>query len=360
MAQQGIGKLFSVVGAGTPCARAAWAAQRTGLTSPPPRRLCGRHAVQQRRGGGKFWQRRRPLPLALDRKGGRAQQPAGRRVRRRDAPPVRGGACAAAAAARGSGHASHLPLCRIAQVAALSALVSGAALRSGVTASAAAPSSAVSNALVLGGVGALGAAVLLRVGGLGMDEVMYVSRATFKSGVATLGGGLQSVTAALGRVRAALSERIDALTSRVEEGLAQQEALARVAAETHDGVGALCEQMGAVEGKLDGVQAKQDFACRGIYLLCSVVSQTIKDGGGAQAQAGHDARGFAKLAPAGAAAANSGSASLLELLGANPPASAAATPHLAPLTGTVQEQLAAISSLAAINCQLEAPTVQAR
>ncbi len=223
-----------------------------------------------------------------------------------------------------------------------------------------APSGVGSGALVLGGVG-VSAALLLRLRGFCVSDVLYVSRATFKHGVATLGSGLQSVSTALARVRTVLSERIDALSGRVEEGLAAQAALAADAAATRAGVDAMGEQLTLVSGsleeveaKLAGISAKQDFSCRGIYLLCSVVSQTLKDGGAAGAAAGAQAYG---ALPAKGAPAQGGAASLLELLNghaAGQPAAAVHVPPLAPMTGTVREQLAAISSLAASNLNLAA------
>jgi hypothetical protein len=246
------------------------------------------------------------------------------------------------------------------QVAALSTLVGA---RGSLTVVQGAPSGGASSALLLGGLG-VGAAALLRLRGLGFEDVMYVTGAAFKRSVATINTGLQSVSTALARVRTALSERIDALSARVEEGLAAQAALAADAAATRAGVGELGAQMAQiasgveeVESKLVGVSAKQDFACRGIYLLCSVVSQTLKDNNGAPGGgAGSDARG--KLTPAGALPAHGGNASsLAQLLGnhvasCGGDAAAVATPHLGPLSGTVQEQLAAISSLAANNLKM--------
>ncbi len=242
-----------------------------------------------------------------------------------------------------------------AQVASLSALVSARSTMT-VVHSGAAPST--SSALVLGGLG-VSAALLLRLrGGVLLDDVMYVSRATFKSGVTTLGSGIQSVSAALARARAVLTERLDALSARVEDGLAAQAALAEDTSATRAGVAALGEQLAHVEDKLDGMAAKQEFACRGIYVLCSVVSQWLKESGAPvapDALAPAQPRVYAKLPAAGGGAP---AASLAELLGSSPAAAAgdgrAAAPHLLPLTGTLQEQLAAISSLAAVNLNLAA------
>jgi hypothetical protein len=247
-------------------------------------------------------------------------------------------------------------------VAALSSLV--AARGSQAAAQAPSGSGSGTNTLILvGGLG-LGAVVLRARGVALLDDLMYVSRASFKQGVSTLGNGLQSVSTALARVRTVLSDRLDALTARVEEGLAAQTALAADAAAARAGVGELGAQMAQiasgvdeVESKLVSVGAKQDFACRGIYLLCSVVSQTLKDAPGGGGGNGGEARG--KQLPAAGGGGGNTAASLAALLGshvAGGDTAAAAAPmtHLGPLTGTVQEQLAAISSLAAVNLNLAA------
>jgi hypothetical protein len=165
-----------------------------------------------------------------------------------------------------------------------------------------------------------------------------VSRASFRQGVSTLGAGLQSVSVALARVRSALSERIDALAGRVGEVASDVEA-------TRAGVESLGEQLSAVEGKLDGVSHKQDFACRGVYLLCSAVSQALQKEGGSS-----DARDASKKLQAGAHVDKS----LLEMLAA-PLAGSSESAVLSQqpqLTGTLQEQLTAISTLAAANLNL--------
>lgn len=201
------------------------------------------------------------------------------------------------------------------QVAALAALVSarGSSL-------VAAHGSSSNNALIFGGVAFSGAA-LLHMRGLGVDNLLYVSRASFRQGVSTLGAGLQSVSTALARVRTALSERIDALGARVAEVGTSVEATAR-------GVESLGEQLDGMSTKLDGVSSKQDFACRGVFLLCSAVSQALnKDGG--------------------SAGSNDTSKKLQEMLAA--PSCETGSAPLMPLTGSLQEQLAAISSLAARN-----------
>jgi hypothetical protein len=198
-----------------------------------------------------------------------------------------------------------------------------------------------SNALILGGACVVVGGAALHMRGLGMDNLLYVSRASFKSGVSTLGAGLQSVSVALARVRSALSERIDALSSRVGE-------VASDVASTRAGVESLGEQLSAVEGKLDDVSAKQDFANRGVYLLCSAVSQAMsKDGGSTGPSDARDASN--KLAP-------NADKTLLEMLaaplssGCSESALLASQPLL--MTGTLQEQLAAISTLAAVNLNM--------
>ena len=189
------------------------------------------------------------------------------------------------------------------------------------------------NGLILGSVAVVGGAALLRLRGL--DNVLYVSRASFRNGVSTLGAGLQSVSVALARVRTALSERIDALGSRLNEVASDVE-------QTRAGVESLGEQLSTVEGKLDAVSSKQDFACRGVYLLCSAVSQALSKNGSAGASDKSDA---SKKLQHHALEEKS----LLELLAAPSSGGHECGP---PLTGTLQEQLAAISTLAAANLNM--------
>lgn len=176
--------------------------------------------------------------------------------------------------------------------------------------------------------------------GLGVDNLLYVSRASFRSGVSTLGAGLQSVSVALARVRSALTERLDALSGRVNE-------VASDVASTRAGVESLGEQLSAVEGKLDDVSQKQDFANRGVYLLCSAVSQAMSKDGGSTGPS--DARDASKKLPSNA------DKTLLEMLaapsaGCSESAALMSQPLL--MTGTLQEQLAAISTLAAVNLNM--------
>ena len=220
------------------------------------------------------------------------------------------------------------------QVAALAALVG--ARGSGLTV-VHGNSGSSSTALILGSVAVVGGAAVLHSRGL--DNLLYVSRASFRSGVSTLGAGLQSVSVALARVRTALSERIDALAQNVG-------VVAAAVEETKAGVESLGEQLTAVEGKLDDVSSKQDFANRGVYLLCSAVSQALqKEHGSTGSSDPRDAS--KKLQP-------NVDKSLLEMLAAPSPGGSESAALLQPLlmTGTLQEQLAAISTLAAVNLNM--------
>ena len=145
----------------------------------------------------------------------------------------------------------------------------------------------------------------------------------------------------LGELDGSRSERIEALSSRVGE-------VASDVASTRAGVESLGEQLSAVEGKLDDVSQKQDFANRGVYLLCSAVSQAMsKDGGSTGPSDARDAS--KKLAPIA-------DKTLLEMLaapsssGCNESALLSSQPLL--MTGTLQEQLAAISTMAAVNLNM--------
>ena len=219
------------------------------------------------------------------------------------------------------------------QVAALAALV---AARGSSSHTVAHGSGSSSNALLLGGVVVVGSAAVLRMRGL--DNLLYVSRASFRQGVSTLGAGLQSVSVAIARVKSALSERIDGLAARVGAVATDVEA-------TRAGVESLGEQLSAVEVKLDGVSQKQDFACRGVYLLCSAVNTALQKESGSPASS--DARDASKKPLPGT------DKSLLEMLAA--PSGGCESVALAPpLTGTWQEQLAAISTLAAVNLNMSA------
>jgi hypothetical protein len=222
------------------------------------------------------------------------------------------------------------------QVAALAALVSAR----GSSLTVVHGSGSSSNALVLGAC-VVGGAAVLHMRGLGMDNLLWVSRASFRSGVSTLGAGLQSVSVALARVRSALTERLDALSGRVNE-------VASDVASTRAGVESLGEQLSAVEGKLDDVSQKQDFANRGVYLLCSAVSQAMSKDGSSTGPS--DARDASKKLPPNT------DKTLLEMLaapsasGCSESAALMSQPLL--MTGTLQEQLAAISTLAAVNLNM--------
>ena len=216
------------------------------------------------------------------------------------------------------------------QVAALAALV--AARGSSLTV--VHGGSGSNTGLLIGtSVAVVGGAAFLRLRGL--DNVLYVTRAGFRHGVSTLGAGLQSVSVALARVRSALSERIDALGSRLSDVASDVE-------QTRAGVESLGEQLSTVEGKLDAVSSKQDFACRGVYLLCHAVSQALRKDGSAGSSDMSDAS--KKLQHHALE-----DKTLLELLAA-PPSSGGR--ECVPLTGTLQEQLAAISTLAAANLNM--------
>ena len=211
------------------------------------------------------------------------------------------------------------------QVAALAALV--AARGSSLTV--VHGGSGSNTGLLIGtSVAVVGGAAFLRLRGL--DNVLYVTRAGFRHGVSTLGAGLQSVSVALARVRSALSERIDALGSALSDVASDVE-------QTRVGVESLGEQLSTVEGKLDAVSSKQDFACRGVYLLCHAVSQALRKDGAAGSS---DMSDVSKKLQHNNALEDK---TLLELLAA--PSSGG---HV-PLTGTLQEQLTAISTLAAAN-----------
>ena len=213
------------------------------------------------------------------------------------------------------------------QVAALATLVAARGSHTFVH------SGSGSNGLLIGtSVAVVGGVAFLRLRGL--DNVLYVTRASFRNGVSTLGAGLQSVSVALARVRSALSERIDALSSRLSEVASDVE-------QTRAGVESLGEQLSTVEGKLDAVSRKQDFACRGVFLLCHAVSQALRKDGSAGSGDMSDAS--KKLQHHALE-----DKTLLELL--ETPSSGGQ--ECVPLTGTLQEQLTAISTLAAANLNM--------
>ena len=211
------------------------------------------------------------------------------------------------------------------QVAALAALVAAR----GSSSLTVVHGSGSNHGLLIGtSVAVVGGAAFLRLRGL--DNVLYVTRASFRNGVSTLGAGLQSVSVALARVRSALTERIDAVALRLSDVASDVE-------QTRAGVESLGEQLSTVEGKLDAVSSKQDFACRGVYLLCHAVSQALRKDGSAGSS---DMSDVSKKLQHNNALEDK---TLLELLAA--PSSGG---HV-PLTGTLQEQLTAISTLAAAN-----------
>jgi hypothetical protein len=107
----------------------------------------------------------------------------------------------------------------------------------------------------------------------------YVSRRQFATGIKTLGTAVGALGGALQRVKAALQEQIgvvqstlDAHTTRLDDVMSSQEALASELAGAR-------EDIGALTGAVEVLSSKQDVNTRGVLYLCSAVSSVSKDQG---------------------------------------------------------------------------------
>jgi hypothetical protein len=94
------------------------------------------------------------------------------------------------------------------------------------------------------------------------EDLLWVSRGVFRSGLQTVGSGLEALSKALGRVKAALSEKLDSLSARVDSGFR----------DTRKDIEALGDQVDRCELLLLAVNERQALGNAGIHALCSFVS----------------------------------------------------------------------------------------
>ena len=201
-----------------------------------------------------------------------------------------------------------------AQVAHLSALIAVQQRGGGDGGNRTAPVVAV---LAVGG-GALAYTHLVR--GLSLSDLLYVTRAQFRGGVATIGAGafaaacqhagveggtrgrgaasqarvfvctcslsvragLTALSAGLQRVKVQLTEQLDHLTGRVGDVQEKQKELADELAGTRGDI----EEVATALGRLEAKQAEGN---RGIFLLCAAVQSLFgssKSGGGGDERSG--------------------------------------------------------------------------
>lgn len=128
------------------------------------------------------------------------------------------------------------------------------------------------------------------VRGSTFTDLMYVTRHSFKRGLATLTAGLSNVSSAVIKVHQQMSERFDLLSDKVDSGLdAQrrtQEKVEQIREELSQvglDVAGVQRMVQDVEEKIDRVVAAQGVTNKGVHLLCSAFHSRL----GAEAEAQH-------------------------------------------------------------------------
>lgn len=119
---------------------------------------------------------------------------------------------------------------------------------------------------------ACGGAIVLRIRGYTLDKLLYVTRANFKD-------SMNALSQALAKAKDKLAQRIDALTSRLDHAAEMQDRIAEDVADIQlrvQGMGGMPELLQSMDGKLE-------FSHRGVYLLCAVLRDALKEGYDAKA-----------------------------------------------------------------------------
>lgn len=130
--------------------------------------------------------------------------------------------------------------------------------------------------------------------------MMFVTRRGFKQALGHLKASMENVGGALCKVKTQLNARIEAVMQQVAAAShVQDELRAEVGEvkhrvdETGRQVDNVEELVGQLQGEIAEVQGKQDFANRGIFLLCNVVASALDNNSANTASALSELRAFA-------------------------------------------------------------------
>ncbi|CAM6100231.1 unnamed protein product [Calypogeia fissa] len=121
--------------------------------------------------------------------------------------------------------------------------------------------------------------------GWSLSDIMYVTKRNMNNAVASMGKQLDSVSSALITTKRQLTTRLDFMSRSLEDNTAVTNAIdtqvsvirgevAQVGLEMRD----VNKHIEGLEGKIDEVAEKQDFANQGIVLLCRFVLQGLEGG----------------------------------------------------------------------------------
>lgn len=113
------------------------------------------------------------------------------------------------------------------------------------------------------------------VHGVRACDYMYVTRRSFRQGLASVGNTMAQISSAVAKVRQQLTERLEALSVKVEEGLDVQTEMRKELGDVSISLETVGQEVTDINAKLDGLSEKQDFANKGIFLLCNVVSEAM-------------------------------------------------------------------------------------
>eukprot|EP00968_Pinguiococcus_pyrenoidosus_P005710 scaffold368_cov258-Pinguiococcus_pyrenoidosus.AAC.73 len=116
--------------------------------------------------------------------------------------------------------------------------------------------------------------------GVTVQDVAWVSKATFKIAQRTIGCSIDHLKKAILTLRGELTGKIEAVDDRVAE-LAEAQAtigedvktVGKRVDEVGDDVGKIDDLLQDMQAQLDGLMARQDYTNRGIYILCAMVAQ---------------------------------------------------------------------------------------
>lgn len=134
------------------------------------------------------------------------------------------------------------------------------------------------------GVVAIGGVLYLRVfRGWKLGDMMYVTRASLDSSVGKLSEGLTSLSEKLASARTYLQAQIRTLTTKQDQAMtvqsAMQDHLNVVGRDVEEARCDIAEMHGTVrelDGSMNHLSISQQYANRGIYVLCKVVGDMIK------------------------------------------------------------------------------------
>mmetsp|Transcript_149 Transcript_149/g.266 ORF Transcript_149/g.266 Transcript_149/m.266 type:complete len:278 (-) Transcript_149:273-1106(-) len=103
----------------------------------------------------------------------------------------------------------------------------------------------------------------------------FVSRNVLRQSLSSVGASIESLSSRLSSVRASLTARADAMAARQDELKGSVDDLgAQVDAISRD-IHLMGHGLGAVDAKLDDLAERQQFANKGIFLLCRIVTGVV-------------------------------------------------------------------------------------